>query len=82
MAPERRDEILWKLQDKHIGVAVNYRAIHLLRYYRAILGAREGMFPIAEAIGQRTISLPLYPNLTDGEVDHVIETVRSIDVGR
>jgi len=82
VAPERRDEILWKLQDKHIGVAVNYRAIHLLRYYRATLGAREGMFPIAEAIGQQTISLPLYPNLTDGEVDHVIETVRSIDVGR
>src|SRR6267378_796815 len=30
VTPERRDDILWALQDKHIGVAVNYRAIHLL----------------------------------------------------
>ncbi len=82
VAPERRDEILWKLQDEHIGVGVNYRAVHLLRYYRAAVGSTEGMFPVAEDIGQRTISLPLYPKLTDGEVDYVIETVRSIVRGR
>ncbi len=78
VAPERRDEILWKLQDKHVGVAVNYRAIHLLRYYRAVFKTREGMFPVAENIGQRTISLPLYPMLTDTEVEQVIDAVASV----
>ena len=78
VTPERRDDILWALQDKHIGVAVNYRAIHLLRYYRATFGAREGAFPIAEAIGQRTISLPLYSMLTDAEVEQVIRAVTTV----
>lgn len=78
VAPERRDEILWKLQDRHIGVGVNYRAIHLLRYYRATFASSEGMFPVAESIGQRTISLPLYPMLTDGEVEQVIRAVATV----
>ena len=78
VAPERRDEMLWKLQDKHIGVSVNYRAIHLLRYYRAAFASGEGMFPVAENIGQRTISLPLYPTLTDAEVEQVIRTVTTV----
>jgi UDP-4-amino-4-deoxy-L-arabinose-oxoglutarate aminotransferase len=78
VAPERRDEILWKLQDKDIGVGVNYRAIHLLRFYRAVLASSEGMFPVAESIGQRTISLPLYPMLTDAEVEQVIHAVTTV----
>lgn len=73
--PDRRDTILWKLQEQGIGVAVNYRPIHLLSYYQRTFGYREGMFPVAEEIGRRTISLPLYPRLTDDEVECVIQTV-------
>jgi dTDP-4-amino-4,6-dideoxygalactose transaminase len=79
--PDRRDTILGKLQDHGIGVAVNYRPIHLLSYYQRTLGYREGMYPVAEEIGRRTISLPLYPRLTDEEIEYtirvVLETVRS-----
>lgn len=78
VAPEKRDSVLWTLQDRGIGVAVNYRAIHLLKYYREQFGYREGDFPSAERIGAGTISLPLYPSLQDDEVDYVIRTV--IDV--
>ncbi|MBI4619838.1 MAG: DegT/DnrJ/EryC1/StrS aminotransferase family protein, partial [Desulfobacterales bacterium] len=63
------------LQEKGIGVAVNYRAIHLLKFYRERFGYKEGDFPVAEGIGKRTISLPLYPLLTDEEVNYVINTV-------
>src|SRR3970040_1398875 len=45
-----RDDVLARLQDTGIGVAVNYRAVHLLRYYRRTYGYREGMFPVAEDI--------------------------------
>jgi len=76
-----RDDVLARLQDTGIGVAVNYRAVHLLRYYRQTYGYREGMFPVAEDIGNRTISLPLYPRLTDDEVAYVINGVRH-GVGR
>jgi len=76
LVPEdRRDKILASLQRRGIGVAVNYRAIHLLKYYRDRFGFREGNFPVAEKIGAQTISLPLYPRLKDEEIDYVIKCV-------
>lgn len=74
--PDKRDEILHKLQEKGIGCAVNYRAIHLLQYYRETFGYKRGDFPIAESIGDSTITLPLYPKLTDDEVQYVIDGVK------
>ena len=74
----RRDEILEKLQDKGIGVAVNYRPIHLTGYYRKRFGHCPDDFPFAERIGRRTISLPLYPQLRDEEIEYVIECVTSL----
>jgi dTDP-4-amino-4,6-dideoxygalactose transaminase len=76
--PEKRDAILYQLQEREIGVAVNYRAIHLLKYYREKFGYSEGDFPVAEGIGHRTISLPLYPLLSADEQDYVIRIVREV----
>jgi UDP-4-amino-4-deoxy-L-arabinose-oxoglutarate aminotransferase len=76
--PQHRDSSLANLQDKGIGVAVNYRAIHLLTYYRERFGFEPGTFPIAERIGNSTITLPLYPAMSDKQVDTVIEAVRDV----
>ncbi|MFA6030751.1 MAG: DegT/DnrJ/EryC1/StrS family aminotransferase [Elusimicrobiota bacterium] len=72
----RRDGILSRLQDAGVGVAVNYRPIHLLSYYRSRFGYAPGAFPVAERIGAETLSLPLYPKLQDPEVRAVIRAVR------
>jgi len=74
--PEKRDKLLWTLQDHNIGVAVNYRPIHLLRYYREEFGYKEGDYPVAEEIGKRTISLPLYPSLKKGEVRYIVKVLK------
>ena len=76
--PQKRDAILWNLQDHNIGVAVNYRPIHLLKYYRDRFGFREGDYPVAEDIGKRTISLPLYPSLREKDVGYVVKTLKKI----
>ncbi len=76
VAQESRDELLWKLQERGVGIAVNYRPIHLLKYYRDKFHYKEGDFPVAEKIGSRTISLPLYPDLRDNEIEYVISVVR------
>jgi len=78
VSPEKRDEILHKLQKRGIGVAVNYRPIHLLKYYRETFGYKEGDFPVAEDIGKRTVSLPLYPRLDNTEVCYVIESFKKV----
>jgi len=75
--PARRDEVLGDLQARGIGVAVNYRAVHLLKYYRERLGLPRGTFPNAERIGDSTVTLPLYPKLADVEVDYVVESVKA-----
>lgn len=76
--PERRDRILWELQEREIGVAVNYRAIHLLTFYRQTYGYKRDMFPVAEKIGDSTITLPLYPKLSNEEVQYVIKVVKEV----
>jgi len=76
--PEKRDNILWRLQEKGIGVAVNYRAIHLLTYYRQTYGYKRGIFPVAERIGDSTITLPLYPKLTNEEAEYIIESLKEV----
>jgi dTDP-4-amino-4,6-dideoxygalactose transaminase len=75
---KKRDSMLHALQEKGVGVAVNFRAIHLLKYYRQEFGYREGDFPVAERIGNSTISIPLYPKLKGVEIDYVIKTVKQV----
>lgn len=72
--PERRDSIVHSFQDQEIGVAVNYRAIHTLTFFRERFGFHPEDFPVAWGIGRRTISLPFYPGLSGNEVAGVIET--------
>lgn len=76
--PARRDAILWGIQAKGVGVAVNYRACHLYALFRERYGHKEGDFPRAELIGARTITLPLYPGLRDEEAEYVADSVRQV----
>lgn len=73
--PDRRDRILSQLGSEGIGVAVNYRAIHLLTYFSKQFGFRPGTFPHAEKIGSSTISLPFYPTLPFDQIDIVVENL-------
>jgi dTDP-4-amino-4,6-dideoxygalactose transaminase len=75
---DKRDVILHRLQEKEVGVAVNYRAIHTLSFFKKRFGFDANDYPAAYDIGRRTITLPLYPSLTDEEVDYVIESVKAV----
>jgi len=70
-----RDGLLSKLGEKNIGVAVNYRAIHQLTYLQERLKLPRGTLPVAEEIGDRTVSLPLYPTLEASAQDRVVRAV-------
>jgi dTDP-4-amino-4,6-dideoxygalactose transaminase len=74
--PAKRDVTLRGLQKKGIGVAVNYRPIHLLKFYRKTFGYNNGDYPVAENIGRRTISLPLYPSLKESELHYVVKALK------
>lgn len=76
--PHRRDELVNGLHGSGIAVMVNYRAIHLLSYFREALDYRRGDFPVAERIGDSTISLPLYPAMPDEHVEIVVDVLRRL----
>ena len=65
------------LQRKNYQPMVHYIPVHLLSYYRKRFGYKHGDFPVAEKIYDRTISIPLYPSLTDTEVEKVVEDIVS-----
>lgn len=72
---KERDRVMKFLAQKQIGCAVHYPiAIHLQEAYRS-LGYKEGSFPIAEHCAREFISLPMYPELTHEQVEHVVESL-------
>jgi dTDP-4-amino-4,6-dideoxygalactose transaminase len=75
--PDKRDAVLAGIQARGVGVAVNYRAVHLTKFYRERFGFRRGMFPAAERIGDSTMTIPLWPAMTDAQVDEVIAAVKA-----
>lgn len=64
------------LKSRGLGVNVHYIPVHLQPYYSKAFGYQAGDYPLAEEYYARAISLPLYPRMTQQEVDYVIETVR------
>ncbi|MFC6714765.1 DegT/DnrJ/EryC1/StrS family aminotransferase [Branchiibius cervicis] len=72
----RRRELFEHLHADGIGVQVNYIPVHTQPIF-ADLGWHKGQFPVAEAYSAQEISLPMFPDLTDVDVDRVIDSVRT-----
>jgi dTDP-4-amino-4,6-dideoxygalactose transaminase len=63
-----RDELMTSLTRRKIGVGVHYRACHLHPYYRDRYGLTPEQFPVATDISERTLSLPLSPDLSEDDL--------------
>ena len=74
MAISRR-AFMESLQQEGIGAGLSYEAIHLTTLFRA-KGWREGQFPVSERIARETVTLPLFPEMTDGDVARVCDAVK------
>ncbi len=70
-------QVFEALRAQGIGVNLHYIPIHTQPYYRR-QGFAPGMFPEAEAYYQEAITLPLFPDLTEGQQDIVVEAVKSV----
>ena len=68
-----RAALVARLRDTGIGTQVHYIPVHWQPYYRERNGAQS--LPGAEAYYRRTLSLPLYPAMTDADVDRVVEAL-------
>jgi dTDP-4-amino-4,6-dideoxygalactose transaminase len=73
----RRDTLREHLAKHEVGTDLIYPVpLHLQKCF-APLGQHEGSLPVAERAGATCLSLPIFPELTDAQVEHVIKSVNS-----
>ena len=70
-----RARLFAALRAEGIGVNVHYLPVHLHPFYRQSFGSLPGLCPNAEAAYENIISLPIFPAMSDGDVDDVIEAI-------
>jgi dTDP-4-amino-4,6-dideoxygalactose transaminase len=73
-----RDEFIELMRKHNIECSVHFIPLHLHPLYRDTFGYRPHHFPTASTVFERIVSLPIYPRMTEAEVQHVIEVVREI----
>ncbi len=72
-----RDAVIRALAAADIQSKPYLPAIHLMPFYRELMGYREGQFPVCEDVARRSLALPFFPAMRGGEVEHVIEELRN-----
>ena len=73
-----RNEFIEGLREREVGTSVHFIPLHLHPYYRDAFGYRPADFPIASAVFERIVSLPIYPKMTEADVEKVIGAVREL----
>ncbi|HZE06940.1 MAG TPA: DegT/DnrJ/EryC1/StrS aminotransferase family protein, partial [Solirubrobacteraceae bacterium] len=73
-----RDATVRALGERGIPSKPYFPAIHLMTFYRERFGHREGEFPVCEDIAARSIALPFFPAMTEGQVDRVAAELRAV----
>jgi dTDP-4-amino-4,6-dideoxygalactose transaminase len=73
-----RAQFIEALQGKQIGTSVHFIPLHLHPYYRDKFGYEPGDFPNASTVFERIVSLPIYPKMTEADIERVIGAVKSI----
>jgi len=69
-------EVFESLREQGIGVNLHYIPVHTQPFYAA-MGFRQGDFPEAEAYYAEAISLPIYPKMSEAELDRVVDSLRA-----
>ena len=75
---QSRSEVMQHLRTQGIGSQVLYIPVHLQPYYRKKYGYKIGKCPNAEAYYAKALSLPLFPMMSDSDIEHVIQTVKQL----
>jgi perosamine synthetase len=71
-----RDEVIRALRARGVQCKPYLPAIHLMSFYRERFGHREGEFPVCEDVAARSLALPFFPAMTEGQVERVAKALR------
>lgn len=77
-SPVQRDDVITELAARGIQTSVHFIPLHYFTAYQKLERWQKGDFPVAERIFEGAISLPLFPDMTDEQVDEVCHALREI----
>ena len=72
-----REALVESLSSQGIPSRAYFPPLHLQPYIRERFGTREGMLPVTEDIARRTLALPFHNNLTEAQIDRVVDALGS-----
>jgi perosamine synthetase len=73
-----RDDVIRALRERGVASKPYLPAIHLMSFYRETFGHRDGEFPVCEDVAARSLALPFFPELTEGQVERVAGALREV----
>ncbi len=73
-----RQKFIEKLHSWNIGASVHFIPLHLFTYYQEKHGYKKGDFPVAESLFNREVSLPLFPDMTEEDVEYIANAIKEI----
>ncbi len=72
---EAREKLIAYLKEKGIESVVHFPPIHLQQVFRDAYGHSEGEYPVAESVAENVLSIPMFPELSKGQVDLISDTI-------
>jgi dTDP-4-amino-4,6-dideoxygalactose transaminase len=73
-----RDKRIEKLKENGVSCSVHFIPIHKLTYYKNKYSYTDDYYPVANKVFEQSLSLPIYPDMTDEEVEYVIKNIQEI----
>jgi perosamine synthetase len=73
-----RDATVAAMRERGVDTKPYLPAIHLMSFYRERFGHREGEFPVCEDVARRSLALPFFGELSEGEVEQVVAALREV----
>jgi UDP-4-amino-4-deoxy-L-arabinose-oxoglutarate aminotransferase len=71
-----RDEFMAKLKQKNIGTGLHFRAAHTQKFYRETMNVPKSALPATEWNSERMLSIPLFPAMTNDDINDVVEAIK------
>jgi len=72
---DNRNEVIEKLKEKGIGSSVHFIPIHKHPYYKDRYRYNEDDYPIANRVFEQSLSLPIYPDMNDSEIEYIVKNI-------
>ena len=73
-----RNSFIEKMNERGVGLAVHYKPIHQLSYYKKKYDFNYNNFGVANSLYKSIVSLPIYPNLSNKSLDYIIENIKDL----